>query len=124
MGVVARDGIEPPTPAFSGPRSTTELSGLGIVSSTACALNKPAGSQESPAGPIVSLSPVVERGTMAVASSATPIENVELSIPIPPFVANKRSTSSKGHGFKPCRKTATEVGALAPEGSLLQHPTA
>jgi hypothetical protein len=27
---VARDGIEPPTPAFSGPRSTTELSGLGI----------------------------------------------------------------------------------------------
>src|SRR6185503_8347759 len=28
--VVARDGIEPPTPAFSGPRSTTELSGLGV----------------------------------------------------------------------------------------------
>src|SRR5260370_34685855 len=28
--MVARDGIEPPTPAFSGPRSTTELSGLGI----------------------------------------------------------------------------------------------
>jgi hypothetical protein len=28
---VARDGIEPPTPAFSGPRSTTELSGLGIT---------------------------------------------------------------------------------------------
>ena len=28
MQVVARDGIEPPTPAFSGPRSTTELSGL------------------------------------------------------------------------------------------------
>jgi hypothetical protein len=28
--VVARDGIEPPTPAFSGPRSTTELSGLGM----------------------------------------------------------------------------------------------
>src|SRR5271154_701245 len=27
--MVARDGIEPPTPAFSGPRSTTELSGLG-----------------------------------------------------------------------------------------------
>jgi hypothetical protein len=27
---VARDGIEPPTPAFSGPRSTTELSGLGM----------------------------------------------------------------------------------------------
>ena len=26
---MARDGIEPPTPAFSGPRSTTELSGLG-----------------------------------------------------------------------------------------------
>ena len=25
---MARDGIEPPTPAFSGPRSTTELSGL------------------------------------------------------------------------------------------------
>ena len=28
--MVARDGIEPPTPAFSGPRSTTELSGLGL----------------------------------------------------------------------------------------------
>lgn len=28
--VVARDGIEPPTPAFSGPRSTTELSGHGV----------------------------------------------------------------------------------------------
>ncbi len=27
-GMVARDGIEPPTPAFSGPRSTTELPGL------------------------------------------------------------------------------------------------
>src|ERR1700691_5375496 len=27
--MVARDGIDPPTPAFSGPRSTTELSGLG-----------------------------------------------------------------------------------------------
>src|SRR4051794_18954814 len=25
--MVARDGIEPPTPAFSGPRSTTELPG-------------------------------------------------------------------------------------------------
>ena len=25
---MARDGIEPPTPAFSGPRSTTELPGL------------------------------------------------------------------------------------------------
>jgi hypothetical protein len=32
--VVARDGIEPPTPAFSGPRSTTELSGLGKPKST------------------------------------------------------------------------------------------
>jgi hypothetical protein len=31
MQVVARDGIEPPTPAFSGPRSTTELSGLGVL---------------------------------------------------------------------------------------------
>src|SRR5476649_1162576 len=31
LEVVARDGIEPPTPAFSGPRSTTELSGLGMV---------------------------------------------------------------------------------------------
>src|SRR5580704_12809247 len=29
--MVARDGIEPPTPAFSGPRSTTELSGLGMT---------------------------------------------------------------------------------------------
>ena len=35
--VVARDGIEPPTPAFSGPRSTTELSGLGINPPTGCA---------------------------------------------------------------------------------------
>src|SRR5271170_6246495 len=30
VGMVARDGIEPPTPAFSGPRSTAELSGLGV----------------------------------------------------------------------------------------------
>ena len=29
LKMVARDGIEPPTPAFSGPRSTTELPGLG-----------------------------------------------------------------------------------------------
>src|SRR5260370_20255661 len=29
--MVAKEGIEPPTPAFSGPRSTTELSGLGIT---------------------------------------------------------------------------------------------
>ena len=29
--MVARDGIEPPTGAFSGPRSTTELSGLGAA---------------------------------------------------------------------------------------------
>ena len=28
--MVARDGIEPPTPAFSGPRSTTELPGLSF----------------------------------------------------------------------------------------------
>ena len=33
--VVARDGIEPPTPAFSGPRSTTELPGQ--LSRRACA---------------------------------------------------------------------------------------
>src|SRR5215469_2746041 len=32
--MVARDGIEPPTPAFSGPRSTTELSGLGNQAKT------------------------------------------------------------------------------------------
>ena len=30
LGMVARDGIEPPTPAFSGPRSTTELPGLSL----------------------------------------------------------------------------------------------
>ncbi len=30
QNLMARDGIEPPTPAFSGPRSTTELSGLGF----------------------------------------------------------------------------------------------
>jgi hypothetical protein len=35
--VVARDGIEPPTPAFSGPRSTTELSGLGETKDAASA---------------------------------------------------------------------------------------
>jgi hypothetical protein len=34
---VARDGIEPPTPAFSGPRSTTELSGLGTSKDAAFA---------------------------------------------------------------------------------------
>jgi hypothetical protein len=37
LGVVARDGIEPPTPAFSGPRSTTELSGLGETKDAASA---------------------------------------------------------------------------------------
>src|ERR1700728_5264671 len=36
--MVARDGIEPPTPAFSGPRSTTELSGLGESKGAASAL--------------------------------------------------------------------------------------
>lgn len=36
--VVARDGIEPPTPAFSGPRSTTELSGLPLGEEIADAL--------------------------------------------------------------------------------------
>src|ERR1700748_20786 len=40
--VVARAGIEPPTPAFSGPRSTTELSGLGNTI--------PAGLPRAPAG--------------------------------------------------------------------------
>ena len=49
-GVVARDGIEPPTPAFSGPRSTTELSGLGIK--TPCR-----GSPRTP-GRIASATPV------------------------------------------------------------------
>ena len=39
--VVARDGIEPPTPAFSGPRSTTELSGLGKSLSIAKAIEAP-----------------------------------------------------------------------------------
>ena len=48
--MVARDGIEPPTPAFSGPRSTTELSGLGkpkgaafaqVVSESAISGEKP-----------------------------------------------------------------------------------
>ena len=33
--MVARDGIEPPTPAFSGPRSTTELPGLSEALSVA-----------------------------------------------------------------------------------------
>jgi hypothetical protein len=33
--VVAREGFEPPTPAFSGPRSTPELSGLGNPKNTA-----------------------------------------------------------------------------------------
>jgi hypothetical protein len=37
LGVVARDGIEPPTPAFSGPRSTTELSGLATSKDAASA---------------------------------------------------------------------------------------
>ena len=40
LKVVARDGIEPPTPAFSGPRSTTELPGLGF--------NAPSGQPRAP----------------------------------------------------------------------------
>src|SRR5215469_443212 len=37
--MVARDGIEPPTPAFSGPRSTTELPGLSadLIVAVSCA---------------------------------------------------------------------------------------
>src|ERR1700679_4160084 len=43
--MVARDGIEPPTPAFSGPRSTTELSGLSanFQGATFCAESGVAG---------------------------------------------------------------------------------
>ena len=40
--MVARDGIEPPTPAFSGPRSTTELSGLGNSKDAVPAFASPA----------------------------------------------------------------------------------
>jgi hypothetical protein len=45
--VVARDGIEPPTPAFSGPRSTTELPGLSAETSVAisCADSGDAGNK-------------------------------------------------------------------------------
>jgi hypothetical protein len=41
--VVARDGIEPPTPAFSGPRSTTELSGLGNSKELCGKIGRPSG---------------------------------------------------------------------------------
>ena len=40
--VVARDGIEPPTPAFSGPRSTTELPGLSRDVKLHCSARIPA----------------------------------------------------------------------------------
>ena len=42
LRVVARDGIEPPTPAFSGPRSTTELSGLSANLKVQFCARKPA----------------------------------------------------------------------------------
>jgi hypothetical protein len=40
--MVARDGIEPPTPAFSGPRSTTELPGLSADLKLHCPARIPA----------------------------------------------------------------------------------
>jgi hypothetical protein len=46
LEVVARDGIEPPTPAFSGPRSTTELSGLGMARRIRDSQEKPGREQE------------------------------------------------------------------------------
>ena len=45
--VVARDGIEPPTPAFSGPRSTTELSGLGVDPGVCAEAQRASGSGSS-----------------------------------------------------------------------------
>src|SRR5260370_24917075 len=40
--MVTRDGIEPPTPAFSGPRSTTELPGLSADFKVAFPVRDPA----------------------------------------------------------------------------------
>ena len=44
--VVARDGIEPPTPAFSGPRSTTELPGLSADLKLSAAADAGSGGRE------------------------------------------------------------------------------
>jgi hypothetical protein len=44
--MVARDGIEPPTPAFSGPRSTTELPGLSADLRCKILCGSPAGPDE------------------------------------------------------------------------------
>ncbi len=70
--VVARDGIEPPTPAFSGPRSTTELSGLGNVFARAC----PSGSQDRPPGRASQLRLPVGEG-IAASSDDAAFENVD-----------------------------------------------
>ena len=74
--MVARDGIEPPTPAFSGPRSTTELPGLSAdcvafpvrdsgssrngwgaleqsPATTCSSITRPGDASQSPAAPVI-----------------------------------------------------------------------
>src|SRR6202040_2828530 len=78
--MVARDGIEPPTPAFSGPRSTTELSGLGITLVV--------GDRQEPPRVYLHLSPRPFQGSLPLAGSQQ--RKRILSIAIPRHTANSR----------------------------------
>ena len=76
--MVARDGIEPPTPAFSGPRSTTELSGLGVC----CASAVPRCGQARAIAALRSWQSFLVRNSRTGAGRRpkSPIANAELSI--------------------------------------------
>ena len=103
MVVVARDGIEPPTPAFSGPRSTTELSGLGWFLPT----RKP----RSPLSGVVSKSPAWGWDLGHIAN-AQPIENVfpeytNVSASRQPHSAKSRAASAGSQDSLPSLPTST-----------------
>jgi hypothetical protein len=83
--VVARDGIEPPTPAFSGPRSTTELSGLGNV--------HPDARPSAPVDSCVSVRLPVGEGITASSDDGA-FENVDPQYSNPPAQAPNSFTRS------------------------------
>jgi hypothetical protein len=71
MVMVARDGIEPPTPAFSGPRSTTELSGqLSHSARAGCAVHASGRDATSPSAPAPGTEPDSYRGESASETTA------------------------------------------------------
>ena len=94
--MVARDGIEPPTPAFSGPRSTTELSGLGESKDAASAY-------------VVSESAASGGGPGQVSNCA---QATNVSIAIASLCAN----------FPPANPGARRLAASPPCRTLNAHP--